>query len=110
MTLTVYQGNPNKYVLIPSTVHKSISVSDGKKMVPDTIQYYKYRIDVLEQMARRYTTKASSRQWTLQVFCNIINLAGINSWILYKEAIGKNISRNKFLLQLILELQMKETN
>ena len=40
---------------------------------------------------------------------NIIDLAGINSWILYKEATGKNISRNKFLLQLILELQMKET-
>ena len=31
MTLTVYQGKPNKNFLILSTVHKSISVSDGKK-------------------------------------------------------------------------------
>ena len=64
MTLTVYQRKPNKNVLILSTVHKGISVSDGKKKVPDTIQYYndtKYSVDVLDQMARLYTTKVSSR-------------------------------------------------
>ena len=54
LTLSVYEGKPNKNVLILSTVHKSISVSDGNKKVPDTIQYYndtKYGVVVLNQMA-----------------------------------------------------------
>lgn len=40
---------------------------------------------------------------TLNVFNNI-DLAGINSWILYKKTTEENISRKDFLFQLIVEL------
>ena len=55
-------------------------------------------------MARKYTVKAGSRRWPLQVFYNILDLAGINAWILYKETTGENISRKNFLFQLSEEL------
>lgn len=31
MTLTVYQGKPNKNVLILSTMHKNVAISDNAK-------------------------------------------------------------------------------
>ncbi|CAK9832670.1 PiggyBac transposable element-derived protein 4 [Anthophora retusa] len=66
-----------------------------------TLTIYK---NVTDQMARKYTVKAGSRRWPLQVFYNILDLAGINAWILYKETTGENISRKDFLFQLSEEL------
>lgn len=57
-----------------------------------------------DQMARKYTTKSKSCRWPLQVFFNILDLAGINAWILYRQTTGENISRQDFLLQLAVEL------
>lgn len=55
-------------------------------------------------MARKYSVKSKSYRWPVQVFFNILDLAGINSWILYKEVTGQKISRQEFLLQLAEEL------
>lgn len=99
-TLTVYKSKPNKKVLLLSTKHKNITIAKNKKLVPETITYYnstKYGVDVLDQMARKYSVKASSRRWPLQVFYNILDLAAINAWILYKETTQVNISRKDFI-------------
>ena len=64
----------------------------------------KFGVDVTDQMARKYSVKSGSRTWPLQVFFNILDLAGINSWVLYKNATGKNISRKDFLFRLAEEL------
>ena len=66
----------------------------------ESIEFYnktKFGVDVMDQMARKYSTKSSSRRWPLQVFFNILDLAGINAWILYKETTGEKISRKNFL-------------
>ena len=55
-------------------------------------------------MARKHNVKSGSRSWPLQVFFNILDLAKINSWILYKNTTGKNISRKDFLFRLVEEL------
>ena len=102
MTLTVYQGKHNKNILILSTVLMGTKRSQVQSIIITTPS------KVLMFLIT-WQGKVSSRRWPLQQFCNIIDLAVINSWILYKEAIGKNISRNKFFIRLILELQMKET-
>ena len=55
-------------------------------------------------MAKKMTTKASSRRWPLHVFYNILDLSGINSYILYTEVTGEKFFRRKFLLRLAEEL------
>ncbi|GBN36766.1 hypothetical protein AVEN_271594-1 [Araneus ventricosus] len=55
-------------------------------------------------MARKYSTKSKSRGWPVQVFFNILNLAAINAWILYKQTTEERISRQEFLFQLAEEL------
>ena len=78
------------------------------KKIPETVAFYnstKFGVDVIDQMARKYTVKAGSRRWPVQVFYNILDLAGINAWILYKETTGKSMRRRDFLLQLPTELR-----
>lgn len=67
-TLTVYQGKKQKNVLILSTMHPSIAIGSTEKKLPETVSFYnntKYGVDVIDQMARQYTTKAGSRRWHL---------------------------------------------
>jgi len=55
-------------------------------------------------MARKYSVKCKCRRWPMHVFYNILDLAGINAWVLYKETTDENILRKDFLFQLGKEL------
>jgi hypothetical protein len=106
--LTVYQCKPKRSVLLLSSLHFSVTVENVGKKVPETIKFYnatKYGVDVLDQMAKKYSVKAGSRRWPVQVFYNVLDLASINSWILYKAVTGQKISRRHFILQLVDQLR-----
>jgi hypothetical protein len=103
----VYKSKPKKKVLILSTKHKNIKIGKDTKKLPETVSFYnktKGGVDATDQMARKYTVKSASRRWPLQVFFNILELAGINSWILYKNATGEKITRQRFLCNLAEDL------
>ena len=61
-------------------------------------------------MARIYSTKVSPRRWPLQMFYYVLDLAGINACVVYKEVTGKKISRREYLLKIIQELQMEDAD
>ena len=103
-TLTVYKSKPKVKVLLLSTKHTGVRIEDNYKRVLETIAFYnktKYGVD---QMARKYSTKARSFRWPLQVFFNIFDLTAINAWILYKECTRSEISRKEFIFCLVEEL------
>lgn len=107
-TLTVYRCKRSKNVLMMSSLHSCVSVGNDQKKIPETVAFYnstKYGVDVLDQMARKYSVKAGSRRWPVQVWYNILDLAAINSWILYKSITGNQLSRRQFILQLAKELR-----
>ena len=84
-------------------MHPDVKIQDNPKKFPATIAYYnstKYGVDIVDQMASKFSVKAGSRRWAVHVFYNILDLAAINAWILYKEVTKKKISRRNFLLQL----------
>lgn len=110
ISLTVYQGKKEKNVLLLSTLHPTVEITDNPKKLPDTIAFYnatKYGVDVIDQMARKYSVKSASRRWPVQVFYNILDLAAINAWVLYKAVTGKSISRRQFIQDLVEELREK---
>ncbi|KAJ8895124.1 hypothetical protein PR048_000449 [Dryococelus australis] len=78
-TLTVNQGKKNKNVLVLSTFHPNISIGNDQKHLPET-----YGVNVLNQIARKYSVKVASRRSPVQDFYNILDLAGINAWVLFK--------------------------
>ncbi|XP_043505326.1 piggyBac transposable element-derived protein 4-like [Polistes fuscatus] len=107
---TVYKAKPRKKVLILSSMHNSVQIEKNDTRTPETIQLYnstKFGVDVTDQMARNYSVKSKSRRWPLQVFFNILDLAGINAWVLYKETTGGEITRQEFLFQLAEELAIE---
>jgi hypothetical protein len=95
--LTINKSKPNKRVAVLGSQHKFVKIDkSNKKMLPESIQFYnstKFGVDMADQMARKYTVKASSRRWPLQIFFNILDLAAVNAWILYKETTGIRIQR-----------------
>jgi len=94
-------------VILLSSLHQSVGIQNSPKKLPETVEFYnatKFGVDIIDQMARTYAVKAASRRWPVQVFYNILDLAGINAWILFKEVTGNNITRRNFLLQLATEL------
>ena len=62
-------------------------------------------MDIADQMARQYMVKAGTRRWPVAVFYNILNLACINAYVLYKKKIGGAILRRNFMFQLATELK-----
>lgn len=113
-TLTIYQGKPGKNVIVLSTLHENIHIdAESKKKLPETIQFYnetKVGVDIIDQMARKYTVRAGTRRWPVHVFYNILDLAAINSWIIYRQVTGENISRHNYILQLVSELRAEYVN
>ena len=107
VSLTVYQGKPHKNVVMMSSMHPNVQIGDNSKAKPETVTFYnktKVGVDIVDKMARKYSVKSASRRWTFHTFCNILDLAGINSCILYREVTSAKISRRDFLLGLGEEL------
>jgi hypothetical protein len=103
-TLTLYKSKPHKAVLILSSQHSGCRVEEShQKRLPETVSFYnktKHGVDIFDQMTRLYTTKAQSRRWPVHVFYNLLDFAGINSWILFKKSTARKVTRSDYLLGL----------
>ena len=107
-TLTVYQCKLKKNVCVLSSLHMSAKLGATEKKKSETIKFYnktKCGVDVADQMARLYSMKAGTRRWSVAVFYSILDLAGINAFVLYKKRTGDKISRRNFLFKLATELR-----
>ena len=105
----MYQGKPKKNVLLLSTLHTDVAIADNEKKTRETVKCYnetKYGVDVVDQMARKYTVRTMTRRWPVHSFQNMLDLAAINAWVLYKEINSIKISRRQFLQNLAEELGM----
>ena len=86
--LTVYQCKPKKNVCVLSFLHMSVELGESEKKKPEKMKFYnksKCGVDVADQIARQYSVKAGTRWWPIAVFYNILGLAGINAFVLYKK-------------------------
>ena len=106
--LVNYQCKQKKNVKFLSTMHDSPATDSAEKKKTLVIHFYsknKVGVDVFDQMARLYTTLAATRRWPMAVWTNILDMAGLNSWILFRKTSGSRIGRRPFILQLFEELR-----
>lgn len=65
-SFTVYQEKGNKNVAVLSTLHPNVNVHlKNKKKLLETIEFYnktKCRVDIVDQMVRKYSVRAASRR------------------------------------------------
>ncbi|XP_062865170.1 piggyBac transposable element-derived protein 4-like [Trichomycterus rosablanca] len=109
-TLTVYVPRKNKLVCVLSTMHQHVLVGDERKRKPNTITDYnsmKCGVDIMDQMARVYTVRAATRRWPVAVFYNMLDLAAMNAYVLYKACTRSTESRRDFIHGLALELRQR---
>ena len=64
----------------------------------------KVGVDVLDQISRLYSVKAASRRWPVHIFYNIIDMALINSWVIYKVVCKSNFSHRAYIQKVCEEL------
>ena len=98
--MTVYQGKTKKNVAIFSTSHQNITIAGNAKKTPENLKAYddtKYGVDIVDQMARKYTVGTSTRRWPIHLFQNTLDLAAINASIVYKE-VTKTTYPQKFFI------------
>ena len=95
-------------------MHQSPDVNQStQKKKPEMILFYnknKVGVDCFDQMARLYTTRTASRRWPMSGWGSILYIAAINTWILYKNATRKRISRRNFILLVQKLTNRKEKN
>ena len=64
------------------------STDNTEKKKPLVIHFYnknKVGVDVFDQMARQYTTHSASRRWLLAVWTNVLDIAALNAWIIFRK-------------------------
>lgn len=87
-TMVSYCPKKNRNVIMASTEHHDAAISDEDHKKPEIIMHYnatKFGVDTVDQMARTYSTKMSTRRWTLAFFCNMIDVAAINAFTMFCE-------------------------
>jgi hypothetical protein len=107
VNLTCYQAKRNKQISLFSTLHRGNACRQGDKKKPEVIHFYnqnKCGVDLLDSMCKAMTTKSGTRRWPFAVLCNLLDIAAINAWIIYKKRASINITRRQFLYQLSQQL------
>ena len=105
-----YQCKKNWSVNLISTMHNAPSIDQSKKKKPCVIHFYnknKVCVDVVDQMLLHYATHTASRRWPFAAWINILDIASLNSWVIYKKATGEKISRRDVFLDLFESLRIK---
>ena len=74
--------------------------TSNEKKNPELILFYnanKVGVDCFDQMACLCTTRSASRRWPVAVWGNILDIAAINSYVLYKRVTSNRITRRQFI-------------
>ena len=69
-------------------MHLDTEVSNDATKKPEIIKYYnkkKTGVDTMDQMLSEYTTRRRTNRWPLAMFYNMIDIAGLASYIVYYE-------------------------
>ncbi len=106
--LVNYQCKKGKNVCLLSTMHSSptIDTSSEKKKPAIVLTYNKEKVgvDCFDMMSKQLSTHSPCFRWPVAVWNNILDVAAVNAWIIFKKATGQTISRRQFILNLCKQL------
>ncbi|XP_050316085.1 uncharacterized protein LOC126750492 isoform X1 [Anthonomus grandis grandis] len=106
-TLVPYTPKKKKNVLLLSSMHfdDKIDASTGK---PDMILDYNLSkggvVDCVDKLCASYNCARNTRRWPLVVFYSLLNISGINSFVVHSMNNNESIRRRKFLRSLSFQL------
>lgn len=86
-TLVSFVPKKNRAVVLASTMHHTIEHNQEKKK-PEIICFYnatKCGVDILDMKCAVFSSSRKTRRWPLAMFYRIINVASVNSFIVYNS-------------------------
>lgn len=85
MSIVSYVPKKSRAVILLSTMHSDSSVDDTTKKPEIILDYNSYKggVDTVDKMCSTYSVARRTRRWPLAIFFQLLNIAGINSQILY---------------------------
>lgn len=116
LTLLSYcppRSKQKKVVMMLSTLHPTAD-PDAKNKLPEMVEYYnktKCGVDLMDQLCHRYNVSRRTRRWPMAIFYGLLNIVGVNSYVLLKMTTQKPQKRRHFLKKLAISLitpQMEE--
>lgn len=87
MTAVSYKSKENKMVTLVSSMHDAPELHPFSKK-PFIIHSYnatKGGVDTLDQLCSNYSSNRKTKRWPLCFFYNILNLACVNSFVIYQH-------------------------
>lgn len=105
-TLLSYAPKKNKAVILISSCHHAQSI-DEKTKKPTMITDYNHTkggVDEIDKKCSIYSCTRKTRRWPMAIFYRILDLAGVNAFVLYQSCPGAKLRRGDFLLSLARDL------
>ena len=115
LTMVNYVPKKNKAVILLSTMHHGITIIvEDRKEMPEIIKFYseiKIGVDLVDQMVQTYTCKRQTRQWSLILFKNVLDIAALNAYAAFRQVCPNYLSdhclrRRRFITDLAKTLIM----
>jgi Transposase IS4 len=106
LTLTSYVPKKGKAVIMLSSMHHDDTIDAGNNSKPEIIAYYnskKSGVDNLDHLIGLYTCRRKTRRWPLTLFFNIVDTAGVASYVIWcamhpDYQVGKTHKRRLYLV------------
>ena len=95
--LVSYKAKTSKAVLLLSSEHKTPDISDDQKKKPDVVLFYnstKGGVDSVDERISTYSVKYRSKRWHVTVFCNILDMACYNAFVLHSATFPHYIAES----------------
>lgn len=109
ITLCSYIPKRNKVVLLLSSSHSGVEVSNEEHHKPLMILEYnttKGGVDTMDENVEEFSVRRKTRRWPLLLFFNMIDVA-VNNAFLLKKAAGYTFSKKDFLKKLSFQLGLQ---
>ncbi|XP_055920499.1 piggyBac transposable element-derived protein 4-like [Eupeodes corollae] len=110
LTLVSYKPKPSKMVYLLSSCDEGpiINSSTGK---PEMIMFYnqtKGGVDTFDQMCSSMSCSRKTNRWPMTMFYGILNIAFVNSYIIYTHNVllngGRRLNRREYMKKLSSDL------
>ncbi|KAJ8943054.1 hypothetical protein NQ318_022598 [Aromia moschata] len=106
-TIVSYVPKKGKSVILVSSMHHSATIDNNNKK-PEIIMMYndtESGVDALIAKCALYSTSRRTNRWPMAIFHAILNIADVNSRVIYQFALNRKIIRRfEFLRELGIQL------
>uniref|UniRef100_A0A1B6LVC4 PiggyBac transposable element-derived protein domain-containing protein n=1 Tax=Graphocephala atropunctata TaxID=36148 RepID=A0A1B6LVC4_9HEMI len=112
MVIVSYKAKKNKNIMLLSSMHDDAAVDMDEESrnfgKPEIVLFYnssKGGVDTVDQYKETYSTKRVSNRWSMRLFYSILDIGGVNSFVVLKKNLGMpQMKRRMFLKELAVGL------